>query len=113
MDLKDFGKSITVLRESRNLNKYELSIQLNISESHLGNIEHGKLPTIKTAVEIVNFFGVGLDECFFEGFDKKASEFYIHLIHSQLKLVDSNDFDFLLNVLMHIKKSKRIIAYGN
>lgn len=54
-DFELFCKNLKTLRESKGLNKYEMSIQANISHSYYTSIENGhKIPNFKTVILIAN-----------------------------------------------------------
>lgn len=61
-DIKKFGKNIRTLRKNKHLTLIGLSMKLNIHKTYLGQIELGKkAPSIDVAVDIANYFKIGLD----------------------------------------------------
>lgn len=61
-DIEKFGKTIRILRKNKGLTLLGLSLELNIHKTYLGQIELGKkIPSIDVAVDISNYFKIGLD----------------------------------------------------
>lgn len=64
-DKEALGQKIRNIRMQKNLLVHELAEKLNISPTHMSNIEHGRANTsIELILSIANFFAVSLDELF-------------------------------------------------
>ncbi len=58
-------KRLQELREKSDLSHCELAKKVGVSRSFYTQIENGtRTPSLKVAIRIANFFGVGMDEIF-------------------------------------------------
>ena len=63
----DVGKRLKDIRESKNMSKYKLSQESEVSESHIRNIERGaKNATVETLEMLVTHLGLTMSEFFNE-----------------------------------------------
>ncbi len=61
-DIKIFGKNIKNLRKHKGLRMLDISEELHITESYLGQIENGtKIPSVDISLAIVNYFGLDFE----------------------------------------------------
>ena len=62
MDSKNIGKKIREYRKKSNLTLEKFAELLDLSTTHIGNIERGsKTPTLETFIKIVNVLNVSSD----------------------------------------------------
>lgn len=63
-------KTLATLRAERNLTQRALAKELNIANSSIAMYETGeRLPTLKIAIEIANYFGVSVESISFPKLD--------------------------------------------
>ena len=100
-----FGQNIRLLREAKRLTEYELAIQVDIDSPQLSKIELGKqLPTVRTAVNIANYFGLSLCDLFKNSYENTAP----NILKITSLLADINDdveYAHLINVLRILRDS--------
>jgi len=98
-----FNKKIVELKKIRGVSNYDLSIAINTTESYISKILSGnKVPSIQVIIALVNYFGVGLNDCLYPETEEKATQ--ISTIESQLQQVtDKTDLEFLRDALINLK----------
>ena len=63
IEQKEIGKRIKTYRMQKTLGQTELAERLGISQTHMSNIEHGKVGmTVEVLVKLAKIFEVSLDE---------------------------------------------------
>lgn len=63
-------KTLAQLRAERNLTQRELAKELNISNSSIAMYEIGtRVPTLKVAIEIANYFNIPIESIYFPKLD--------------------------------------------
>ncbi|MDL2172028.1 helix-turn-helix transcriptional regulator [Asaia sp. HumB] len=106
------GARIRELRKARKQSQVDVAAALDISRSHLAEIEGGKHPGFATFVEIAHYFSVSLDYLYsgapsasqniasapIEDAEKTLLEFWRGL--------DNNEREMLLNLLVRDKKAQ-------
>ena len=105
-DLTEIGKRIKKARKSKGINQVECADKLNISVSHLSNIENGKINVgLDIFMAITDALDVSAD--WLLGIDTDSSA----LIHDQAiqLFADCSDSEIqaLLNVAREVKNSLR------
>ncbi len=61
--MKKFGEKLRVLRQQKELSLQELSDMLDVSITHVWNMEHGqKMPNATMILKIADIFGVCADK---------------------------------------------------
>lgn len=61
--LQKIGSNISLLRTMREINQGELAKNLNISQTHMSNIEHGRVQvTLRLLLRMANVFQCRLDD---------------------------------------------------
>lgn len=96
------------LRQARGLSQYELAIYTDMTDSYYSKIESGtEMPTTKKIVNLLNYFGVGLDECVTGDDEPRGKGALIKSIIPALYLLDKRDLEYLYRVLVNIKLKKK------
>lgn len=105
-EIQKLGANVSNLRKARGLSIKELSIQTDVTSTHLSSFENGNYPlTIKSIVNILNYFNVGLDDCINGKFANNNCEFYIEQCKISLSNIkNKKDTDFLSKILIKIKR---------
>lgn len=61
--MHNFGKNLARLRQARGLSQRELAAKLAKTQSHIGDLEAGRVnPSWKLACQMAKFFDVTLDD---------------------------------------------------
>ena len=61
--MKRFGEKLHQLRQQRGLTLQELSDQLEVSTTHIWNLENGrKIPNVALVIKLSDIFGVTADQ---------------------------------------------------
>lgn len=108
------GARIRELRKARKQSQVDVAAALDISRSHLAEIEGGKHPGFATFVEIAHYFSVSLDYLYsgspsagqniasapVEDAEKTLIEFW--------RSLDNNEREMLLNLLIRDKKAQSV-----
>lgn len=101
-----FGDRLRKLRKQKGLTIKELSIQIGISEYHLGNIERNvKMPTVNIAVEIANYFKIGLDDTNTLDENSEYNDIVKEDILTKInKVSDQTHLEFIYDFIIQTKK---------
>lgn len=92
-----FGKTIRSMRKNRRLSLLHLSLELNITQSYLGEIERAKkVPSVDVALAIANFFKIGLDD---SSLKPKQNQPIIHEILNKTKGLNPIERQFICKAL--------------
>lgn len=88
-DYELFCKKLTYLRQAKEYNKYQMSIQANIYYQYYCNIESGRaIPNFKAVISIANALHVNLSELLSERINDDVDIIKLNII-SNIKEIDN------------------------
>lgn len=100
--MKTFGNNVAKLQKSRGYNATEAAIQADMNYGVYMKAVEGEYVTIENAVSIVNVFGAGLDECFYNNCTEKDNDD----IEPLLNLFSEHELQYLYQLLINIKVNR-------
>lgn len=97
---KKFGEAVRFLRKKKGLTLLEYSMELNISEVYLGQIERGeRIPSVELAIIILNAINMSFEDTY-SLFDFEKN--YIDKdLKNKIQLLNKKESKYLYNLLTH------------
>lgn len=108
MNNKNIGNKIREYRKKSNLTLEQFSELLDLSTTHIGNIERGsKTPTLETFIKIVNILNVSADVLIADKLNNKNEIKLIEIANILEELPDNEKervLDLFFSILNNAKK---------
>ena len=102
MDNKSIGKKIREYRKRSNLTLEKFAELLELSPTHIGNIERGnKVPTLQTFIKIINILNISSDILLSDNLNSKK-EIKLIEISNILDELPNNEKDRVLDLFFSI-----------
>ena len=107
LNLTRFGVRIRQFRESKSMERPELTKRVGVTSAYLGLIENGgKIPKLETCLKILNALGMSADAAFMDNLDAAVPR-KANLLQSKIVELPPEKQRFVLNLLESMIEAMR------